>query len=182
MPIIHSPNTPKPVRPGVAFPSDLRLWLGEDHLLRVVLEAAAQHAGGCVAARDMGRGDGSLTATQMVALTVFSHLTGRYGSEAIAEELESDPALRYLCAGRFPSATALRRFRRWYRPVLAAALRGALEVAAESRMAHAWIGYAAGWRSVAGGQLPAWVGDACREAAEARLSRAALADTMALDC
>lgn len=150
-------------------------------MLRLVLEAAAQHAGGCAAVRAEGREEGSWPATSLVAVTVFSHLTGRFGSEAIAEEIESDPALRYLGAGRLPSAIVLRRFRRWHRPVLAATLRSVLEAAAEFRLAHTWISHAGGCRPANGGPWKSWVRDACQEAAEGRLSRAALADTMALD-
>lgn len=183
MPPIHLLNTPvsAPALPGVAFPSDLRVWLGEDRLLRLVLEAAAQHAGGCAAVRADGRGEGSWPATSLMALMVFSHLTGRFGTDAIVEELESDPALRYLCAGRFPSATVLRRFRRWHRPVLAAALRSVLEAAAEFRLAHTWISPARGCHPTHGGPFLSRMRDACQEAAEGRLSRAVLADTMALD-
>ncbi|MCZ7639912.1 MAG: transposase [Verrucomicrobia bacterium] len=142
-----------PALPGIAFPSDLRVWLGEDRLLGLVLEAAAHHAGGCVAFRAEGCGEGSWPATSLVALTVFCHLTGRYGSETIAEEVESDPALRYLCAGRFPSATVLRRFRRWYRPALAAALQTVLEAAAEFRRTHTWLSQVGGNRTTHGGPL-----------------------------
>lgn len=183
MPSMHLWNTPIPVPalPGIAFPSDLRVWLGEDRLLGLVLEAAAHHAGGCVAFRAEGCGEGSWPATSLVALTVFCHLTGRYGSETIAEEVESDPALRYLCAGRFPSATVLRRFRRWYRPALAAALQTVLEAAAEFRRTHTWLSQVGGNRTTHGGPLVSGVRGACQEAAAGRLSRAALADTMALD-
>lgn len=172
---------PAPPLPGVAFPPDLRVWLGEDRLLRLALEAAAQHADGCATFPAEGSAEGSWAVPSLVALTVFSYLTGRYGSEDIAEEAESDPALRYLCAGRFPSATELRRFRRSHRPVLGAAMRSVLAAAAEFRLAHAWLGSGTGSCPPQGrGGRPVGV-DLCREAAEARLLRAALADTMALD-
>jgi len=120
-------------------PADLRLWLGEDRLLYLTLEAAAERADAAAGSRDFRHGNQSFPVPQLLALTAFCYLTGRFGSEEIEDELESDAALRYLCAGHFPSSTLLRHFRRVHRDAIGEVLRDLLRAAINQRTSQAWL-------------------------------------------
>lgn len=168
---------------GLALPADLRLWLGEDRLLRLTLASAAHRADAVALPRTVRQGDQVFPATQLLALLAFAYLTGRLSSVEIEEALEADSALRYLCAGRFPASPVLRRFRRSYRRTLVLVLSDVLTLAVRERASHGWLtrpGLGAFEPPASGsvGDGAAEVG--CREA-ELRVGRAVLADTMALD-
>jgi len=166
------------------LPTDLRLWLGEDRLLRLTLASAAFHADAVAMPRTVRQGDQVFPAAQLLALLAFAYLTGRLSSVEIEEALEADSALRYLCAGRFPTSPILRRFRRLYRRTLVLVLSHVLTLAARERASHGWlcrpaIGASDFRAPGSDGEGAAEVG--LREAAW-RVERAVLADTMALDC
>jgi hypothetical protein len=168
--------------PGPLFPQDLRLWLDEDRLLRLVLDAASDlEAVG--AGRAFRHGTEQFSFGQMLATVSYAYLTGRYGSEEVAEELEADPALRYLSVGRFPDPAAIRRFRRLHRGPLGVVLLRALRAGLADRRRQ--TGPAAPDRdALLGAGTCADDMESlsrCAAEAEARLARAVFADTVALD-
>jgi hypothetical protein len=166
-----------------APPGDLRLWLGEDRLLRLSIECAADHAASAPGARAFRHGDQSFPTAQLLALMAFCYLTARLDSVEIEEELETDETLRYLCAGRFPSSPVLRQFRRSHRDTLTRVLADLLSRAIRERANQPWRMFP-GAVSPPGSAAASLIGLATelgRHEAEARLARAVLADTMALD-
>lgn len=168
---------------GASFqlPLDLRLWLGEDRLLGLVIERAAHHAGLTRGPRVIQEGESSFPTAQLLALLGFCYLTGRLGSGEIEDCIETDEALRYLCAGRFPPAPVLRRFRRVHREALGGLLEDVLGLAIRERVSQPWFtGTRPDPRASAGGRDQRVAELSEREAAS-RLTRALLADTMALD-
>lgn len=169
---------------GLILPTDLRVWLGEDRLLRLTFASAAHHAEAVAMPPTVHQGDQVFPAAQLLALLAFAYLTGRLSSVEIEEALEADSALRYLCAGRFPTSPVLRRFRRVCRRTLVRVLSDVLTLAVRERARHGWLcrpplGALDARASGSNGEGAAEVG--LREAAW-RVDRAVLADTMALDC
>ena len=169
-----NPNDPS-VPAATGLPQDLRRWLGEDRLLHLSLAAVAEGAG--VGEREFRHGDQRFPFGQMLATMAFAYLSGRAGSDEIEDQLERDPALRYLCAGRFPVSTAFRRFRRVHRGALGAIILRILRQAVAERSTLGWLT----------GPIPGWLADdtevvmRCAAAAEACLARAVFADTVAMD-
>lgn len=160
---------------NVAFPEDLRLWFGEDRLIRLVIEAVTALPAG----RQAGfrHGETSYPFGEMLATLTYAYLSGRAGSEELEEEVLLDPALRYLCAGRTPPSTAFRHFRRVHRGALATALLQTLRLALAGRRALGWLGPVVPQMDP---ETPPGL-ELCARAAEARLDRAVFADTVALD-
>lgn len=177
-------NTPEQALevPSPLFPHDLRLWLDEGRLLRLVLDAASSlEAVGTV--RTFRHASEQFSFGQMLATVGFAYLTGRYGSDAVAEELEMDPALRYLSLGRFPDSVVIRRFRRLHRGPLGVVLLRVLRAALDERRRQASQaatdpGLRAG-AGVRGDDMESL--SRCALEAEARLARAVFADTVSLD-
>jgi hypothetical protein len=166
-------STSHPAASGI--PHDLRLWLGEDRLLRLAL--AASVAVPLPRGGDFQHQGQSFPVGQMLTTLAYAYLSGRSGSDEIADQLEEDPALRYLGAGRPPGSTALRRFRRVHRGLLGALMLCIVREAVAERRQSAWLN----------GPHPDWMADetevAVRSAAaaEAALARAVFADAVALD-
>lgn len=177
-------NAPEQVQEGLdpQFPHDLRRWLDEDRLLRWVLDAASDLAAAGTA-RKFRHGSEQFGLGQMLATVSFAYLTGRYGSEEIADELEADPALRYLCLGSFPDPAAIRRFRRWHRGPLGVVLLRVLRACLAERRGE--TDSAAPDRDgpprVEARRHNFELLSRCAAEAEARLARAVFADTVALD-
>jgi len=175
---------PAPQAASVADPpGDLRAWLGEDRLLRLTIERAAHHAAAAGGPRAFRHGDQSFPPAQLLALMAFGYVTGRLGSLELEEEIETDEALRYLCAGRFPASPVLRQFRRVHRETLALVLADLLSLAIRERATQPWLAFPG--RHSAAGFVPASVIEAApergRREAEFRIAQAILADAMALD-
>ena len=166
-----------------APPGDLRLWLGEDRLLRLTIERAAHRAATAAGPRAFRHGDQSFPPAQLFALMAFGYLTGRLGSLELEEEIETDQALRYLCAGRFPASPVLRQFRRVHRDTLTLVLTDLLSLAIRERATQPWLAFPGSNHAAA--SVPTSVIEAApewgRREAESRIARAILADAMALD-
>lgn len=180
-PLTSGADFGSPTGASFQLPLDLRLWLGEDRLLGLVIERAAHHAPLSGGARGIQEGESSFPTAQLLALLGFCYLTGRLGSVEIEDCLETDEALRYLCAGRFPPSPVLRRFRRVHREALGGLLEDVLSLAIRERVSQPWFtGTRPDPKVSAGGRDPRVAALSEREAAS-RLTRALLADTMALD-
>jgi hypothetical protein len=160
---------------------DLRLWLGEDRLLGLVIERAAHHAALSGGPRVIQEGGLSFPTAQLLALIGFCYLTGRLGSVEIEDWVETDEALRYLCAGRFPPSSVLRRFRRAHREALGGLLEDVLSLAIRERVSQPWFTGARPDPTVSAGGRERLVAELSEREAASRLTRAVLADTMALD-
>lgn len=160
------------------FPVDLREWLGAERLLAWVLEEVS-HLKSEARGRGFYHAGEVFNFNQTLATLAQAYLCGLESSEQVEEALETDPGLRYLGRGVPLSAAAIRRFRRLHRGALTAVLIQVLRRALAVR-----------WDRAAGTVQPdPATGDAvtsaltglCAAEAEARLSRAVFADTMALD-
>lgn len=158
-----------------ALPDDLREWMSEDRLVRLVFEAVAEFDPQQMPRRDFVHAGRTFPVTVMLTLLTYCYASGRFGSQEIEEMLTSDPMLRYLCAGDEPSSTAIRRFRRVYRGPLSVNLLRVFLVAIRARGQET---------------LPAWSAcdcspsleiNAAAQAAEAAIGKAVFADTTALD-
>jgi transposase len=81
------------------FPVDMRDWLPEDHLVHFVIEAIEQIGVAGFKANRRGSGSEQYPPEMMLALLVYSYVTGRFGSRTIEAATYTDVALRYICGG-----------------------------------------------------------------------------------
>jgi Transposase domain (DUF772) len=161
------------------LPEDLRAWLDEASLVRLVFEALhtveeAEHRLGSTC---LPPGPPRL----LLTVLTYAYAIGLSGSEEIQRRIPADPQLRYLCAKTAPSASDLRGFRRRHRVLLLRSLSQLFKLAWISRARMlAWE--TAEWLS----PLTDWSKEDLQRlldgAAERRIGDAVLADTMALDC
>lgn len=162
----------------VQFPADLREWLGAERLLAWVLEEVS-HLKSAARGRGFHHAGEVFNFNQTLATLAHAYLCGLESSEQVEEALETDRGVRYLGRGVPLSAAAIRRFRRLHRGTLTAVLTQVLRRALTERRGNAADtdppDPAAGDAAT-----PALAG-LCAAEAEARLSRAVFADTMALD-
>jgi len=81
------------------FPVDMRDWLPEDHLVHFVIEAIEQIEVTGFKVNRRGSGSEQYPPEMMLALLVYSYVTGRFGSRTIEAATYTDVALRYICGG-----------------------------------------------------------------------------------
>jgi transposase len=167
---------------GHGFPPDLRCRVPENRLLGLVLEAVSQ-AGADRAGREFRHGGEGFNFNQILATLGYAYLIGIYGSEDLAEQLQSEPGLKYLCAGAAPDATVFRHFRRLHRGPLGVVLlrvlaRCAAEQVRENHNPTAMLELPS--KPPASAPEPDLLLQ-CAVEAEARLARAVFADMVALD-
>ena len=81
------------------FPVDMRDWLPEDHLVHFVIEAIEQIGVAGFKVNRRGSGSEQYPPEMILALLVYSYVTGRFGSRAIEAATYTDVALRYICGG-----------------------------------------------------------------------------------
>jgi transposase len=81
------------------FPVDMRDWLPEDHLVHFVIEAIEQIGVAGFKVNRRGSGSEQYPPEMMLALLVYSYVTGRFGSRTIEAATYTDVALRYICGG-----------------------------------------------------------------------------------
>ena len=113
-------------RPGghwdrtVVLPADLSGSVGKPTLIKLCLDSV-QGADPVLlaAARKHFLG---LRPEMLVTLLTYCYSTGLYDSRDIVSAIRSDPTIRYICAGTRPDWRTLRRFRRYNRDLLRAAL------------------------------------------------------------
>ena len=146
------------------LPEDLRAWVDAPDLVHLVFEAAP--------ALQEGREGPDLSlvppgmARTVVTLLVYSYAIGLSSSDEIERQVDLDPELAYLSARTWPSSHTLRQVRRRSRPALQATLSKLLQLVAHLH-----------GTSFTKAQGPEFF----QAAAQERVDRAVLADTMALD-
>jgi len=95
------------------FPVDMRDWLPEDHLVYFVIEAIEQIGVAGFKANRRGNGSEQYPPEMMLALLVYSYVTGRFGSRTIEAATYTDVALRYICGGQaHPDHSVICAFRK----------------------------------------------------------------------
>jgi len=95
------------------FPEDMRSWLPENHLVHFVVDAVTQIGAGAFKVNKRGTGDEQYPSEMMLALLVYSYVTGRFGSRTIEAATYTDVALRYICGGEaHPDHSVICAFRK----------------------------------------------------------------------
>lgn len=92
---------------GLLLRPDMREWVPEDDLARFVLEAVESFA---VNAR--GTGSAQYHPRTMLALLVYAHANGVYGSRRVERWTYRDVGARYLTGDAHPDHDTICRFRR----------------------------------------------------------------------
>jgi transposase len=95
------------------LPPSLREWLGEDHLVWLVLDVVETIDLSAVydAYRSDGHGRAGHDPAMMVALLLYSYAVGERSSRAIERRCHEDVPSRVICANRAPDHTTIARSR-----------------------------------------------------------------------
>ena len=137
-----SPDAPEPAQPVervgrprelAGLPEDLRDWLDEAALVRLVFEAlhtVEQDVEHLPSPKQLATGSPRL----LLTLLTYSYGIGLYDSAAIERRIAVDPQLRYFSARTTPSANVLRGFRRYQRPFLQQSLSRLIQLAWNTRL------------------------------------------------
>jgi len=100
------------------FPVDMRGWLPEDHLVHFIVDAIEQIGVTGFKINHKGTGSEQYPPEMMLALLVYSYVTGRFGSRTIEAATHTDVALRYICGGELhPDHSVICAFRKDNREV-----------------------------------------------------------------
>jgi transposase len=95
------------------LPEDMRTWLPENHLVHFVIDAVNQLGVKGFKVNQRGTGDEQYPPEMMLALLIYSYVTGRFGSRTIEAATYTDVALRYICGGTaHPDHTVICAFRK----------------------------------------------------------------------
>jgi len=95
------------------FPVDMREWLPDDHLAHFVIDAIEHIGVTGFKVNHRGTGDEQYPPEMMLALLVYSYVTGRFGSRTIEAATYTDVALRYICGGEaHPDHSVICAFRK----------------------------------------------------------------------
>ena len=95
------------------FPEDMRSWLPENHLVHFVVDAVSQIEVGAFKVNNRGTGDEQYPPEMMLALLIYSYVTGRFGSRTIEAGTYTDVAIRYICGGEaHPDHSVICAFRK----------------------------------------------------------------------
>lgn len=119
----------------------------------------------------------------MLTLLAYSYASGTYSSQEIEQKAANEAVARYICGSQQPGWQAIYWFRRWHRNSLKSCLTHVLRIAWERQRAAGSSSDSAGEDdSPSGGGSQAVPTHAWFAAeADARLQKAILADSMALD-
>jgi transposase len=93
------------------LPCDLRDWVPTDHIVHFILEAVEQIPTAHFQVNHRGTGSEQYPPSMMLALLIYSYVTGRFGSRTIEAATYSDVAVRYLCANHHPDHASICAFR-----------------------------------------------------------------------
>lgn len=156
------------------LPNDLRSWVNEDSLVRLVFHAlhSVQEDANWNQTAGRVRLPAGAPRTFLLLLT-YSYAIGLCGSDEIESRVPIDPQLRYLAAKTTPSSGELRQFRRHHRAFVRQCLAQLLRLGCQSHFAFQTLGL-----NPEEGMVSL---DFFEAEAEARIDQAVLADTMALD-
>ena len=78
------------------LPEDMRTWLPEDHLVHFVVDAVNQIDVSSFKVNNRGTGNEQYPPEMMLALLIYSYVTGRFGSRTIEAATYTDVALIYI--------------------------------------------------------------------------------------
>ncbi len=168
-------------QPALAtVPADLRQWVNESTLVGWVLETVCDALSGY--SPGSARPENGPPVPTMLTVLIYCYATRRYGSDEIEAAAGTDRLIRYLCANSFVTSSAIRRFRRAHHALLHSCLASLHQRAWRHR-------FGLDQTCPEGAALLGGVGTAAQErfayrlatAAEGRIQRAILEDTMEMD-
>lgn len=94
------------------LPEDMRLWVGEDHLVWFVIEVIEGLDGTALEALGRpGKGRPGHDPVMMAVLLLYSYLQGERSSRKIEERIRTDAAFRVATGNRIPDHSTICRFR-----------------------------------------------------------------------
>ena len=95
------------------LPVDMRDWLPKDHIVHFLIDAIQQIDLSRFKINYRGTGDEQYPPEMMLALLVYSYITGRFGSRTIEAATYTDVAIRYICGGHaHPDHSVICAFRK----------------------------------------------------------------------
>jgi len=95
------------------FPVDMRDWLPDNHLVHFIIDAIEQIGVRGFKVNHRGTGSEQYPPEMMLALLVYSYVTGRFGSRTIEAATYTDVAIRYICGGEaHPDHSVICAFRK----------------------------------------------------------------------
>ena len=116
------------------LPCDLREWVPADHIVHFILDAVEQIPTAHFHVNHRGTGSEQYPPAMMLALLIYSYITGRFGSRTIEAATYSDVAVRYLCANAHPDHDSICAFRVANRVAFQAAFVSVLQLAQHLRL------------------------------------------------
>jgi transposase len=91
----------------------MREWLPEDHLVHFIIDAIEQIEVTGFKVNHRGTGNEQYPPKMMLALIIYSYVTGRFGSRSIEAATYTDVAIRYICGGEaHPDHSVICAFRK----------------------------------------------------------------------
>ena len=91
------------------LPNDFRFYLLENEIIRLVLDAQS-HV--------QSDSEQMITPQNHLTLLCYAYITGRFSTENLVNDLLIDKSFRYICVNNWPTAMAIRLFRRHFRELL----------------------------------------------------------------
>jgi transposase len=100
------------------FPPDMREWLPEKHLVYFIIDAIKEIKLEGFKVNRRGTGSEQYPPEMMLALLIYSYVTGRFGSRTIEAATYTDVAIRYICGDKVhPDHSVICAFRKENREV-----------------------------------------------------------------
>lgn len=94
------------------LPPDLRDWVAENDLARLILEAVELCETGAARVNVRGTGSEQYPPSLMLALLIYCYASGVFSSRRIERASYESVAVRYLCANHHPDHDTIAKFRR----------------------------------------------------------------------
>lgn len=94
------------------LPPDLRDWVADNELARLILEAVELCDMQGAAVNVSGSGSAQYPPTMMLALLIYSYASGIFSSRRIERATYDSVAVRYLCGNHHPDHDTIAHFRR----------------------------------------------------------------------
>lgn len=94
------------------LPPDLRDWVAENDLARLILEAVELCETGAARVNVRGTGSAQYPPSLMLALLIYCYAGGVFSSRRIERASYESVAVRYLCANHHPDHDTIAKFRR----------------------------------------------------------------------
>jgi transposase len=116
------------------LPCDLREWVPDNHIVHFILDAVEQIPTAHFQVNDRGTGSEQYPPTLLLALLIYCHATGRFGSRTIEAATHRDVAVRYLCANLHPDHSSICELRGVNEAAFRAAFVSVLQLAQQLRL------------------------------------------------